>query len=396
MQASHHNQNLADDFDLVGVGGLSSHMAARMGLGTASQPHHFRKIGVVMLITWVPLVLLTLLAGHAFGGVVKVPFFHDPGVHARLLFTLPFLEIGRVIVAVNLCVQVRHLRIMGVISQADWPRFDAARTTALAFRRSPWTEAAIVIIAISMSLILQLVVGLSGGDSSWERSGGAFTIAGWWHMLVSLPILYFFLGRWILIFSVWAWFLFRISRLALELTPTHPDRTGGLGFLAWGMASFATVLMAVSAVFSAGFAAEILKGHETLDSLKFHVVAFVIGSLILLHLPLLAFSGHLARCRFKGLLEFGALVWRYDTAFEEKWLKNTRGSNQESILGSADIQSMADLATSYDHVERMRLIPYDVKALAVLLAAALVPMIPLVGTQISLQELFIKLGEIFI
>ena len=49
------------------------------------------------------------------------------------------------------------------------------------------------------------------------------------------------------------------------------------------------------------------------------------------------FSGHLARCQFKGLLEFGTLVWRYDTAFEEKWLKAPQGSNQESLLGSADI-----------------------------------------------------------
>ena len=215
-------------------------------------------------------------------------------------------------------------------------------------------------------------------------------------MLVSLPILYFFLLRWVFIFLIWGWFLFRISRLDLELTPTHPDRTGGLGFLAWGTASFSTVLMAISAVVSAGLAAEILNGHETLDSLKFHVVAFVAGALIVLHSPLLVFSGHLARCRFKGLLEFGALVWRYDTAFEEKWIKNPQNSDQESLLGSSDIQSLADIATGYDHIDRMRLIPFDTKAVAVLLLAALLPLIPLVGTQISLQEILMKFGEVFI
>ena len=54
-------------------------------------------------------------------------------------------------------------------------------------------------------------------------------------------------------FLLWAWFLFRVSRLDLELTPTHPDRAGGLGFLGWGLASFSLVLMAVSAVLSGSF-----------------------------------------------------------------------------------------------------------------------------------------------
>ena len=396
MHAIPEGQRSTGDFDLVYPGGLSSNLADRLGLGTASAPRHFRKIAVVILITWVPMVLLTLIAGHAFGGRVQFPLFYDPIVHARLLFTLPLLELGRVIVAVSLTVQVRHLRSMGVGPEKEWPRFDAASADALALRSSPWMEVALVVLAYLFSLVLRIVLGMSDGDSSWERTGGTITLAGWWHMLVSLPILYFFLLRWVFIFLIWGWFLFRISRLDLELTPTHPDRTGGLGFLAWGTASFSTVLMAISAVVSAGLAAEILNGHETLDSLKFHVVAFVAGALIVLHSPLLVFSGHLARCRFKGLLEFGALVWRYDTAFEEKWIKNPQNSDQESLLGSSDIQSLADIATGYDHIDRMRLIPFDTKAVAVLLLAALLPLIPLVGTQISLQEILMKFGEVFI
>src|SRR5260221_1945498 len=178
----------------------------------------------------------------------------------------------------------------------------------------------------------------------------------------------------------------------MELTATHPDRAGGLGFLGWGLASFATVLMAVSAVFSAGFADQILHRGESLDSLKYHVVAFVAGALILVHVPLLAFARQLSRCRFQGLLEFGALVWRHDTAFDEKWIKNKPGPNQQSILGSADVQSLAAIAACYEHVDRMWLAPFDTKSFAVLVLAALLPMIPLLGTAIPLQEIFMKLG----
>jgi hypothetical protein len=396
MHKADPNQHSPEDFHLVYGRGLASHVAERIGLGTVANPGHFRKIAVVLLITWVPLLLLTLLAGHAFGDVVKYPFFHDPQVHARLIFTLPLLEIGRVIVALNLNVQVRHLRNMGVVGEKDWPRFDAARARALELRSSPLAEVSLVVLAILMSLVLRIIVGISEGESSWERTGGTVTLAGWWHMLISLPILYFMLLRWVFIFLVWAWFLFRVSRFDLELTPTHPDHSGGLGFLAWGLVSFASVLMAISAVFSAGFAAKILDGHETLDSLKFRIAAFVIGAVIVLHSPLLVFSSRLARCRFNGLLEFGALVWSYDTGFEKKWINTPQQSNQESLLGSSDIQSMADIATCYDHINEMRLLPFDTKAIGVLLLAAVLPMIPLLGTQVSLQELFMKLGEFFI
>jgi hypothetical protein len=115
-------------------------------------------------------------------------------------------------------------------------------------------EGTILVLSFGMSVIIRLGVGVSEGVSSWERIGSAMTPAGWWHTLVSisLPVLYFFLFRWAWVFVLWSWFLFRVSRLDLELTPTHPDRTGGLGFLGWGLSAFATVMMANSTVFFSG------------------------------------------------------------------------------------------------------------------------------------------------
>ncbi len=121
---------------------------------------------------------------------------------------------------------------------------------------------------------------------------------------MSLPILVFFLLRWVWIFMLWAWFLFRVSRLDLELTPTHPDRAGGLGFLGWGLASFSLVLMAVSAVLSGSFAREILHRGSSLDSLKYHVIVFVVLAIAILHAPLLAFVGKLARMPVRGAAGF--------------------------------------------------------------------------------------------
>ena len=248
---------------------------------------------------------------------------------------------------------------------------------------------------MGFSVLTRVVLKLAIHDSTWERAGTTITAAGWWYILVSLPILFFLLLRWVWVFLLWAAFLFRVSRLDLELTPTHPDHAGGLGFLGWGLASFAIVLLAVSAVLSGSLAGEILYRGSSLDQLKYHVIVFVVLAIAILHAPLLAFTGRLARCRFRALLEFGTLIGRHDRAFDEKWVK-PRGADRESLLGSPDVSSLADAGVVYEHVERMQLIPFDKKAVLVLVMAALIPMIPLVGTAIPLKEILAKLGEFMV
>ena len=253
----------------------------------------------------------------------------------------------------------------------------------------------ILIIAFGFSIVARGVVGLGSEVSSWERTDLGLTIAGWWYMLVSLPIFAFYLLRWLWIFTLWSRFLFSVSGLELVLSPTHPDRAGGLGFLGWGLASFSTLVMAVSAVLSGSFAREIIHLGSSLQELKYHILVFVILALVIVHVPLLPFTGRLARCRFRGLLEIGALISAHDRAFELKWLRSP-GADRAALLGSPDISSLSDIATVYEHVDDMLLIPFDKKAVIVLVAAALIPMIPLLGTSTALQDIMAMLGRFMI
>ena len=227
-------------------GGPSHRLAERLGLAQPGLRRRFVKISLILLISWAPLVLLSAMSGHALGTIVTIPFFHDPEVHARFLFVLPLLELGAIMVSGSLRVQTKHLLDSGIIPEEERAGFEEARDRAIRLRDSLLSEATIVILAITFAVVSRLVLGFNAGESSWERLASRTTPAGWWYMAVSLPFLYFFLLRWLWVFLVWAWFLYQTSRLDLELTPTHPDRTGGLGFIGWGLASFATVLMAVS------------------------------------------------------------------------------------------------------------------------------------------------------
>jgi hypothetical protein len=384
-----HDDPQQSDVSLISAG-PSFGIARRLGLAHPDTSRRLIKVGLLVVLTWVPLLILSLASGHAVAGQVKVPLLHDPVIYSRFLFVVPLLELAAVIIGPGLAVQTRQLIKSGIVSERERPAFELALGRSIRLRASVFVEGAIAVFSFAMALVARLVV-FGGEDSSWERVGTVTTPAGWWYAMVGLPVLFFFLLRWLWIYLVWGHFLFRVSRLDLELVPTHPDRAGGLGFLGWGMASFGTVLMAVSAVMSGGFAYEIMHHGESLESLKYHVIVFVVAALVILHAPLLTFSGRLSRCRFAGLLEFGALAWTYDRTFDEKWIKQPGNENREGLLGSADIQALADMATAYDHVEQMRLFPFDTKAALVLLVAALIPFIPLVGTAIPLTEILMKL-----
>jgi hypothetical protein len=372
-------------------GGASHRLARRLGLDRPTPRHRLRKVGLLIALTWVPLVVLSLLQE----GGVAIPLLRDPVVFSRFLFVVPLLELAQVVVGASLRVQMRHFVESSLVAEPDRPAFEFARAAAIRLRNSTAMEAVLAILAVAASITSRVVSRLAVHDSTWERMDTTITAAGWWYTLVSLPVLYFLLLSWIWVFVLWAVFLFRVSRLDLELTPTHPDRAGGLGFLGWGLASFGLVLLAISAVISGGMAGDILFRGSSLNELKYHVIVFVVLAIAILHAPLLVFSGRLARCRFRALLEFGALIGRHDRAFDEKWIK-PGGADPAALLGSPDMSSLASLGTVYEHVERMQLLPFDTKAVIILVAAALIPVIPLVGTAIPLDEIFSKLREFLV
>jgi hypothetical protein len=153
--------------------------------------------------------------------------------------------------------------------------------------------------------------------------------------------------------------------------------------------------MAISAVLSGSLAYEIVHRGSSLNILKYHIMIFVVLAIVILHAPLIVFTGWMARCRFRGLLDFGSLIGDHDRAFDEKWLK-TLSANRASLLGSPDTGSLAHMSTVYEHVDRMQLLPFDKNAVLVLVAAALIPMIPLLGTVTGLTEILSMLGKFMV
>jgi len=394
MARDSRSDDAPDPLFVLAHGGLTNRIAQRLGLLQPPISRRYLRALVLILITWLPLLLLSGFSGHILGNTVAIAMIRDPEVNCRFLLALPFLDLAEVILVISLSAQISQFSTTGIVPQQERSRFDALLSRIQRWHSTVVSEIVLMLLAIACSLFARLYL-MRDSVSSWERYLGNLTPAGWWHMLVSLPVLYFFLLRGLWIFLLWMVFLYRVSRLNLALTPTHPDKAGGLGFLGWGLASFAPTVFGYSTVISAGFAYEIYHKGESLQTLKFHLIIFILLVTAIVHLPVLAFSGRLSRARFAGLLEFGALAWRHDRAFDEKWIHQPQSKNQ-SPLGSMDVQSLANMAMAYEHIQEMHLIPWDRLAVLVLLLSAAVPLVPLVGTEIPFTEIFSKLVELLI
>jgi hypothetical protein len=77
---------------------------------------------------------------------------------------------------------------------------------------------------------------------------------------------------------------------------------------------------------------------------------------------------------------------RYVNAFDSKWLRN-QGSPDEPLIGTPDLQSLADLQNSLGTIDSMQWIPVSRRLLLEVVAAALLPMLPLLLIKYPFADL---------
>jgi hypothetical protein len=203
---------------------------------------------------------------------------------------------------------------------------------------------------------------------------------------VGVTLFRFLLFRWTWKLVLWSWFLWRISRLDLHLIPGHPDRAGGLGSLEGVPERFTPLVAAVSILECASLAESISTGTLVVTRIYpwLMMVLLVDGALFIG--PLLVFSDKLWASRTQGVGKYMSLAARYVTEFEGKW---TVGAVPKSapLLGTADIQSLADLNNAVSVVKGMRWITAGPRLLTMMALAAILPFAALLLFQYPIAEL---------
>jgi hypothetical protein len=111
--------------------------------------------------------------------------------------------------------------------------------------------------------------------------------------------------------------------------------------------------------------------------------------------PMLAFTPKLIATRREGLLRYGELGQRYAREFDRKWVRDG-GPADEPLLGSADIQSLADLRNGFLVVKDIKPVPFDLKNVVTLVAVTLLPVAPLLLTTFSVEQILERVLKVLL
>lgn len=375
------------DFSLV-QGGPLFQILLRAGLVGPSMSLLARRIVVIAAIAWLPLLIATLVSGHAIGGIA-LPFLRDVGTHTRLLLGVPLFIAAEIIVHRSISATVDQFVVRDIIAIEDRPEFERIAASAMKLRNSRIAELLLFLFVVtggyfiggryvSMDLASWYAVPISGDMQ--------LTAAGYWYVFVSLNIFRFLLARWYFRLFIWYRFLWQVAcRVPLQLNALHPDRAGGIGFLAGSIFAFQPVVIAHTIVLAGVFAGRIWNEGASLLYFKMEIAFWVVMLVTLILLPLCFFATHLSATKRSGLREYGVVGSRYVDEFRKKWI--SKEQSEEALIGTADIQSLADLSNSFQMVQEMRLVPFSSAAALRLGALAVIPFAPLLLTMIPLEEL---------
>lgn len=397
----HSNQvasGTAADFSLV-LGGPLYQLLRRAHLSGSTLELLHRRILFIVAVAWLPLLVLSLLDGVAVGTAVRVPFLFDVDLHLRFLLSLPILVAAELIVHQRTRIVVGQFFAQGLVPDSLRARFDEALEGAAKLRNSIVAELILIAVVYGVGIFVvwrhYMVLDVPTWYATPEAGRVQPKLAGWWYFFVSLPVYQFILLRWYWRFVVWTRFLWQVSRLPLAYQPLHPDGNGGIGFLSGVTRAFAPLLFAQGVLLAGALANTILYEGEVLTSFYVEVVLFAAFLVFVIVAPFFLFMLPLSAAKRQGLREYAQLSRQYADEFADKWIRGTPPAG-EALVGSSDIQSLADLGNSFDKVRNMSVVPITRGAVAQLVVATLLPLVPLLLTLISFEELLKRILKVLV
>ena len=178
--------------------------------------------------------------------------------------------------------------------------------------------------------------------------------------------------RWFLLLFCWSYLLLRVSRLELNLLASHPDGSGGLENV---HLEFLPMIIAFSSIVSASFAEELVAGTMAFGEMERILFVMIVVVIVMFVGPVTVFAPRLKSVRLKDAGEFRSLAARFSQQFEKKWIGQS--APEELLLGTPDMQSLADLANCVKTVREMRTVPVSRRFLTTYALGLALPFLPL-------------------
>jgi hypothetical protein len=367
-----------DDDDALFEHAPPSGFQRRLGLiGPGGDLAVQRRALLVVLAAWLPLPALAIVQSAVVRADLVSPVLQEVGLHARYLIAAPLLVLGEVACAPRLNEIVRQVRDGQALGDCDRRRLDGAVSSTRTLLRSNVAEAGFFGLAYLIALATALSHPLDQLPVWAQPTGGMprFSLSGWWHVLVSLPLLLLLILGWFWRLALWSRLLWRISTLELRLVASHPDGRAGLSFLGHSVRAFAVIALALATI-AAGRSANVVLATGKLPTAHLIFDIALLSAIAALFVaPLLVFTPILMQTWRQGAFAYDALAERVGRAFERTWLA---GEPDGTRRDPADFSAAADLYSIVKNVHAIRLLPVSLKDLIPMAIALLLPSVPVI------------------
>jgi hypothetical protein len=375
-------------------GGPPLRLEKSLGLIRPDERRTIQRAVLVVLLVWVPLVILSAIESLVLQENRLASVMFDVTVIARYLIAAPLFILAEEFTIFRIGQIARHFIDAGIVTARDRPRFEAIIGQARRFLTSASVELLVVVLAYLATIVLTQTFPTQDIPPWHKASGGSegYSWAGWWHALVSVPVGLVLLLGWLWRIFIWGFFLFRVSRLDLQLVAAHPDLVGGLQFVGLSVRAFLVLAFAISTTVAGGVAQRVLYG-TSFFSFSYVIVAVVVISLLLFVGPLLVFGGKLVEARRRGMIDYGGLAGAVGNQLEKKWL-DYRKSVTEGALDVPHFSATTDLYQLVSNVYQMKPFPIATQDLIALIVVTLLPFLPALLFEIPINEILVDLIKV--
>ncbi|MGH8627656.1 MAG: hypothetical protein ACREYC_21085 [Gammaproteobacteria bacterium] len=349
------------------------------------------------LLAWLPIVVWAGYAGRALPGVAHEPLLQHFGIHVRFLIAVPLLILGEGMAHGLTAKLIPYFLTSGLVREEQREAFREVVQGIVRLRNStlPW-------ISITAIIVAWLVFAPPPGEEHelvWANldPSAPFDLGfgGWWLVYVARPIFLALLAVWLWRLLLLFLLLKRIATLDLAIVPTHPDRSGGLGFVEKLPAAFSLFAFAVSAVLASRLAHDVVYHGVHAQSLTVLVGVFVVMLVVLCLAPLTVFIPKLAAAKRRALLEYGALVGQHGRLVRRRWIL-CEPVDEHPLLQAPEIGPVADTLSLYEAVTKMRAAPIGKVALLTIALPAAIPMLALFAIEVPIKDLLLKIVGILV